>query len=339
MHSAEQNIRGGETSYRRIKSRGCPLLPPIASLPMPSDHCRLTLPAGALLTVFILFSTGCIGTPAPGEKQARERTERLGALLQTPARSLPVLTSQSPLHEYMRYAVLRHPAVKAAYFEWRGSVALITKARSLPDPQLTFEADISDTLMTFMPGVMFDFMSRGKRWAMAREEAASSEVFYQIYVTEVLKTAAAVRNAWVELDYVEDALRLRRGSAQAVSQAAAVEESNFTTAGGMASLEAQVLFVNQAAQIQSTLAALEDRRSSARIRFKSALGLRWDEPDPAWPELPLGATALPAEAELWRAIEAGSPELARMRAMVEMAVAAVQSSQKTRTPISLSARW
>ena len=66
-----------------------------------------------------------------------------------------------------------------------------TPTRALPDPQFTFEADIADTLMTFMPGLMFDFMTRGKRSAMGREMIASSNVAYRVYVTAVLSAAAS----------------------------------------------------------------------------------------------------------------------------------------------------
>ena len=58
------------------------------------------------------------------------------------------------LDEFVRFAVFKHPAVRAAYFDWRAAVNATAPARALPDPQFTFEADVARTLMTFMPGVM-----------------------------------------------------------------------------------------------------------------------------------------------------------------------------------------
>lgn len=246
--------------------------------------------------------------------------------------ALPELADNSGADEYLRYAMLKHPAVTAAFYDWRAAVEAITPARSLPDPQLTFEADISDTLMTFMPGIMFDFMTPGKRAAMGREAAAASEVTYRNYATTVLRTAAAVRKAWIELAYVDEALRLREASIGAIDQSAAVNAAEYSTGRGMASLEAQVLFQNQAAQLRATIAALEDRRAAARTRFKSTLGLTPDETDPPWPRIALTETPLPTETELWRAVKSLNPELASMRAMVDMAIAAVEVAQKTRTP-------
>jgi outer membrane protein TolC len=179
---------------------------------------------------------------------------------------------------------------------------------------------------------MFDFMTRGKRAAMGREATAASEVVYRNYATTVLRTAAAVRKAWIEIAYVDEALRLREASLGAIDQSAAINAAEYSTGRGMASLETQVLFLNSTAQLRATIAALEDRRAAARTRFKSALGLSPDEADPPWPCIVLTATPLPSEPELWRAAQAVNPELASMRAMVEMAIAGVEVAQKTGTP-------
>ena len=281
-----------------------------------------------------IFATYLIETPLAVEKSSREKTTAIGDTLRPKQAmpTLPELAANSGGDEYLRYALLKHPSVAAAFYDWRASVEAITSARSLPDPQLTFQADISDALMTFMPGVMFDFMTRGKRAAMGREAAAASEVAYRNYATTVLRTAAAVRKAWIELAYVDEALALREASIGAIDQSAAVNASEYSTGRGMASLETQVLFLNQTAQLRATIAALEDRRAAARARFKSALGLTPNETDPPWPSFALTTTTLPPEADLWRAAKALNPELAAMRAMVEMTVAAVEVAQKTRTP-------
>jgi len=288
----------------------------------------------ALILMAIILLAGCAGTQLAVEKAARQQSTAIGDTLRPrhamPA--LPELAANSDADEYLRYALLKHPAVGAAFYDWRASVEAITPARSLPDPQLTFEADISNTLMTFMPGIMFDFMTQGKRAAMGREAAAASEVTYRNYATTVLRTAAAVRKAWIELAYVDEALRLREASIGAIDQSADVNAAAYSTGRGMASLEAQVLFQNQTAQLRATIAALEDRRVAARTRFKSTLGLTPDETDPPWPHFTLTATLLPPEAELWRTAKALNPELASMRAMVEMTIAGVEVAQKTRTP-------
>ncbi len=278
--------------------------------------------------------TGCTLAPSTAEKQTRDQVAQIGAELHAnrTERSLPNLTPASPLADYVRFAALNHPQVEAAYQEWRASVAAIAPTRALPDPQLTFEADISNTLMTLMPGLMFDVMTPGKRIAMGNEAIGSANIAYRTYLATVLSVAANVRKASIELVYIDEALRLREASIAALDQAAAVANADYVTGRGMNTLESQVRLANDVAKVRSELAALGDRQSAARARFKSALGLKRSDSDPAWPHLTLAATALPSDDELWQRARASNPELGRMRAMVEMAVAGVGVARKASTP-------
>ncbi|MDR0902031.1 MAG: TolC family protein [Opitutaceae bacterium] len=275
---------------------------------------------------------GC-GTPSY-EKQARDGVAAVARNFRPTDRpvALPVLAEDSPAGDYLRFALLKHPRVEAAFYEWRASVEAITPARSQPDPQLSFEADITDMVMTAMPGFMFDFMGRGKRAAMGREAAAASAVAYRDYVTVVLNTATAVRKAWVELDYAGEAIALRRQSAALLEQAAGMAQADYVTGRGMASLEKQTNILNESAKLKLALATLEDRRDATRARFKAALGLRREEADPAWPAQPF-PSAPPAGGEaLWRQLSAANPQVASMRAMVDMAVAAVVVARRSGSP-------
>jgi len=277
---------------------------------------------------------GCASTSPPGEKSARADLHATGlALLSREGRpALPVLRTDSPPDEFVRYAVLNHPAVAAAYYDWRASVEAIAPARALPDPSLTFEADIADTLMTFMPGLMFDFMTPGKRAAMGREATAAAGVVRRTYISAVLNTAAETRKAWIELAFVDEAIRLRESSAGALERSLELANTDYTTGRGMGTLANQVRITNDIARVRSDLATLADRRTAVRARFKSTLGLASADPDPAWPQAVLTPTTLPGEDELWRRASAANAELGRMRAMVEMAVAGIEVARKAGTP-------
>jgi cobalt-zinc-cadmium efflux system outer membrane protein len=277
---------------------------------------------------------GCASAPLPEETTAREHVKQIGDALQPAAsrRKLPAPQADSPLAGYVRFAVLNHPAVAAAWHDWRASVEAIAPARALPDPQFTFEADIADTLMTFMPGLMFDFMTPGKRAAMGREATAASGVYYRNFVSTVFTTAADVRKAWIELAFIDEAIRLREDSVGALERSLAIANADYTTGRGMGTLANQVRITNDIAKVRTELATLTDRRTAARTRFKSALGLAPTEAEPAWPQATLAPTVLPGEDELWRRTETTNPELGRMRAMVEMAMAGVEVARKTGTP-------
>ncbi len=131
--------------------------------------------SGSAMIAGALF-TGCAGVPAASEKAARqshqtiERVYRPGD--QRPA--LPVLRANSPVSDFLLFAMLNQPQVEAAYYDWAASVQRITLERSLPDPKLTFESDIADMVMTLMPGLMMDFPAPGKLRAAANVATAES---------------------------------------------------------------------------------------------------------------------------------------------------------------------
>jgi len=91
---------------------------------------------------------------------------------------LPKLTSESRLNDFVLFAMLNRPAVAAAYYDWTASVQRITVERSLPDPRLTFQSDISNMVMSLMPGLMMDFPGPGKLKAqrMSRRQRAKESI-------------------------------------------------------------------------------------------------------------------------------------------------------------------
>ncbi|HTX64358.1 MAG TPA: TolC family protein, partial [Opitutaceae bacterium] len=141
---------------------------------------RLRLVAAAVPLLF----AACVSA-SRDEQAAREQVRAVGAAL--PAvdhrAELPALTADATLADDLRFALLNHPQVEAAFDEWRAAVLAIGPARALPDPKLTFQADIAGTLTSLMPGFMFDLMGPGRRAAMAGEAAAAAEAARRRYIT------------------------------------------------------------------------------------------------------------------------------------------------------------
>ncbi|HVU25745.1 MAG TPA: TolC family protein [Opitutus sp.] len=285
----------------------------------------------ALLAAVTLLA-GCRTAVPAYETRARDDLAAIRPTAPALDSQLPAVDSSSPPADFIRFAVLHHPAVIAAYDDWRAAVAAVTPARSLPDPKFTFQADIADTLMSFMPGLMFDVMTTGKRTAMGREAAAGAEVAHRAYVAAVLRTAAEARRAWIELAYVEQSRRLYTRTIHAAEETLDFTNSGYATGRGMASFTEQTRLQNEIARHHAHHAALDERLVAARARFKSALGLAPADADPPWPVPELTATALPTADQLWQRAAAGNPELAQMRAMVDMAIASVAVAEKTGTP-------
>jgi outer membrane protein TolC len=281
-----------------------------------------------------LLLAGCVAA-SHEEQAAAARVQQTGRLLRPAGRrpDLPALTADSPLSDYLRYALLNHPQVEAAYEEWHGAVLAIAPARALPDPKLTFQADITDTVVSLMPGFMFDVMSNGRRAAMAREASAASEVAYQRYVTTVLGTAAEVKKSWADLTALEETLRLKRRMLELKKEAVHFSHAEHVTMHAMGSLDQLTQLLNEAGRLRLDIANLEDERGVLRTGFKTALGLARAAPDPAWPvQFVPSPSPAPDEDAFWPAAIAANPRLGEMRAMVEMTVAQVALEEKARTP-------
>jgi len=284
--------------------------------------------AGALLLA------GCV-TASHDEQAARRQVQAVGDALRPRGRQpdLPVLQADSPLSDDLRYALLNHPQVEAAYDDWRGAVLAIGPARALPDPKLTFQADLTDTVTSLMPGFMFEFMAAGKRAAIAGEATAAGEVARRRYVTAVLNTAAAVKKSWIDLVALEETRRLTQQMADLADEAIRFSHAEHATMHAMGSLDQLAQQLNDAGRLRLEIADLDDQRSAARARFKAALGLGREAADPPWPApAPLPVTPLPDDAAFWNAAQAANPQLGEMRAMVAVAVAEVAVEEKARTP-------
>ena len=233
----------------------------------------------------------------------------------------------------MRFALLHHPAVAAARHDWEAAQHSIAPAKSLPDPQLTFQADITSMVMSLMPGVMFDIMNPGKRAAMGREAEAALAVARAQYSGTLVSVASEARRALIELAYLDAAFALSTASADTAEQSELLAASAYAAGRGMdASLAAQIQAADTAERFRSEAAQLLDRRTAARARLKSALGLPHEAADPPWPTGTLTASALPTAAELWQRVQTSNPDLARMRAMVEMAVAGTAVARRGGSP-------
>lgn len=283
-----------------------------------------------ILIVATGLFAGCTTRPIREERVARDRVSELARLrAELPT---PILQAHSTQKDYLRFALLKNPRVVAAHADWRAAVEAITPARSLPDPKLTFEADIADMVMTLMPGLMFDLMGPGKRAAMGREAAATAEVAYQRYRAAVLQVAADVKKAWADLAYLDTAHALRTETLAVLDRSLAFAQADYTTGKGMGTLEDQVNARTETERIRLELANLADQRESARARFKAALGLRREDASPPWPERFTPVPASLDEDALWAQMLRTNPELGVMRAMVGMAVAEIGVSRKTRVP-------
>jgi outer membrane protein TolC len=227
--------------------------------------------------------SACAGTPTTAERERRadlasvERVFRPGDA--RPA--LPELTSASTLADLLRFAMLNSPRVEAAYYQWAAGVERITTSRSLPDPRLTFEADITDMLEALMPGLMMDLPGPGKLRAAGDVAAGEAIVGYFAFEAEVLRTALAVKSAYYRMHFLEETIRVQRETLSLLADLEQIAQAQ--NAAGRVTLQDVLRAQIDREQLATQIDNLDDSRGVLLAELKAALGLGAGAPDPAVP--------------------------------------------------------
>lgn len=279
-----------------------------------------------------ILLTGCVGVPTPGELAARHTASAVLAKYRPdhakPA--LPRLVSGGSPESFVRYAIYNHPQVEAAYYEWLASVAKITSERSLPDPQLTFEADIAKMAMAVMPGLMFDLPGPTKLRAAADVATAESEAKFFQFEAAVLQVAYAFKKAWYDLHLLDEKIRVNE---EVLGLLGDLEKlANSFNEVGKSSLQDLLRTQMEQERLKTEVANLRDSRQWLLLQFKSALGMGSRDPAPPLPR-PLKASPLTMRHEtiLATALEK-NPKLKAMEADVRQAEAALVLARKSWIP-------
>ena len=285
-----------------------------------------------VLAVGVLALAGCRGIPTPEESQARRGlaavTDNYRPNQQKPG--LPVLTPDTGLSNYLAYALLNSPTVNAAYGDWAASVENITVERSLPDPQITFQADIASIVQTVMPGFQQEFPGPGKLRARAAVAGAGSRAKYFAFETAALQTAFDLKKSYYELHFLDDRLRINRETLSLLNDLERIAGAQNEVGKGTLQdvLRAQI----ERERVSTDIANLEDSRQPMLASFKAALGIRPDQPDPPVPARLETTEINPDSAELQRIAFARNPQLKAMEADVRAAEAGIALAYKSRVP-------
>jgi outer membrane protein TolC len=283
----------------------------------------------AALSLALLFFSGCAGVPTQSERQGRSDLKAVERAY-WPGAAMPPLDAASGLSNYLQFAIMTQPAVRAAYFDWAASVERVTVQRSLPDPKLTFQAYIQDVLTSLMPGLMQEFPGPGKLKAAAAAASAESRAKYFAFETAVLTTAFSVKQSYYQLWFLDEKIRINR---QSLGLLADLEQSaRAQNEVGKVTLQDVYRAQMEQDKLATEISNLEDSRQPLRAQFKGALGLGRGQPDPA---LPARFESTPLELngdQLLETAFARNPRLKEMESEVRLAEASMAVARKSKVP-------
>ncbi len=290
--------------------------------------CNAGLAAAGLAAAGLLLG-GCTGVQQPGERQARGNLASVRQAYR-PGATVPRLDANAGLSNYLQFAMMTQPEVRAAFFDWAASVERITVERSPPDPKLTFQAYIQDALTSLMPGLMQDFPGPGKLKAAANAADAASEAKYFAFETAALKTAFAVKQAYCQLWFLDEKIRIHRQTLDLLDGLA--KSARAQNEVGRATLQDVYRAQIERDRLATETGNLEDSRRPLVARFKGALGLTRDQPDPPMPAR-FETTPLDLNGDQLLDIAfARNPRLKAMEADVRLAGASLALARKSKVP-------
>lgn len=276
--------------------------------------------------------TGCHGTVQPAEGTARKQLATVASAYrpndQRPA--LPVLTTNSTLADLLTFALLNHPQVASAYYDWVASVNDITVARSLPDPQIIFQMDIANAVTSVMPGLLQTFPAKGRLKAQAGVAAAESKAKETAYEAAVLQTAYGVKQSYYQLWYLDETLRVDREMQRLLARLEEIARAQ--NASGQVTLQDVYRAQIEEDRLASEIANLEDSRSALMMQFQGALGLAHEHAAPPWPVRFAGPSPALSVNELLATAFARNPQLAAMRADITRAQASMALAESAGRP-------
>ena len=226
-----------------------------------------------LMTVLVSFSlSGCYGLQTQSEQQARSNFEALSRVyhpgdLQV---TLPRLDQNATLVTLITYAMLNQPRVAEAYYNYNSSIERITVERSLPDPKVTFEMDVTNVVSTVMPGLMIDIPWPMKLVARADVASAQSQAKYFIFESAVLETAFGVKRPYYRLHFLEDRIRVNRNMLNLMNQLEQVARAQ--NEAGKVTLQDVLRAQIEQERLKTEIANLEDSRNPLMAELKTALG-------------------------------------------------------------------
>jgi len=279
-----------------------------------------------------LVLAGCRGIPATGEKQARHNFDSVASQYRPHnyVAFLPELTPDSSLSNFVEYALLNSPTVEAAFYDWSASVENITVTRSLPDPQLTFQSYIQNTLTSLMPGFMQQFPGPGKLKARAGVAVAESQSKYFAFESAALQTAFNLERAYYQLGLPNEQICLKCETISLLQNQERVLRAQ--NAAGAATLPDLLGVQSKLDRARTELANLQDSRHSFLENFKAALGFATEQPDPPMPAHFETSDENGDVDELLRVAFKRNPQLKAMEADVRAAEAEIAVVYKERVP-------
>ncbi len=285
-------------------------------------------PSLAILIVAAAALCGCVSSGASTAQEVHNDTPPLGSS------SAVLLDDNASLDDYLKYALLNNPGVKAAFADWTAAVEAGAQADALPNPTLSYAYFIENVETRVGPqkqkleiSQMFPWF--GKRGLKGDIAALSAKAAYESYEAAKLQLLYKVQNTYFEYYYLGRSISTTERNVKLMRDLEGVVRAKYKASSlpHAALLKLQV----ELGSLEDRLKSLRDLRTPMQAKLNAAMNRPVNSPVP-WPKgLPSDADA-PSEAEAEQLIQANNPELKALAHRAEGQAAAAKLSKKNYYP-------
>lgn len=243
---------------------------------------------------------------------------------------LPLLTPDSPFSDFITYAMLNNPNVEAAFYDWKMSVEEAVAAGSLPNPQLTLNAEITSIVESFIIGLAQELPGPGKLELQAEAVSAIARKKRFIFENELLNAAFKVNETFSQNGLLNEKISLTRQMLELADTGESSVRAGLET--GLESPRNLTLIQSEQARLRNELANLEDSRKVIFAQWREALGIGISEPLPPFPRSMPPKHVLPDEDALLNAALTSNAQLKALSEEIKLAETLVKLAYKENVP-------
>ena len=256
--------------------------------------------------------------------------------------NLPDANSLKTLDDYLVYASINNPALKAKFEQWKMALEQIPQAKALPDPTFTYGYYIQSVETRVGPqrqkfGIMQVFPWLGKIEARTDVASAKAKAARQEFEAEKLKLFEQVKKEFYEFLYLKEAIDIAQQNLDLIKHFEQVALQKYVTSTGTHPdiIRAQI----ESAKYDEILVSLKELKRPQIAALNTILN-RPGDAGLDWPQKPVFVNMNIDTGQLITLLREKNPQLAQLGWEIEAARSNVELAKKKFYPdIGVGVDW
>ncbi len=247
---------------------------------------------------------------------------------------LPDLDEKASLDDYVLYAMLNNPGLRAAFDRWKAALDKVGPAQTLPDPRFTYanyvrEVETRVGAQEHKFGLTQTFPWFGKLDLQGDIAVQAAHAEQQRYEAAKLDLIYRVKSIYYEYSYLAEAIDITKDNLTLLVYMEGVARTKYKSGAGLQSavIKAQV----ELGKLEDRLNSLQDLMRPMVTKLNMALNRPSNMPLPAPKGLPQEKSAI-VDDDLFTSLRENNPNLEAFDYMTAREDLAIQLAEKNYFP-------